>query len=131
MLMISRTQPSFTLAIQAKAPLEFHQHPLTFFIWKYAEKGIKEKSKAYYILHLLLHFTNKEVLLTRNSQGKSIYEYLLRKHAESSKSKSKDRGVLIEEVRSQVEMIMLQKLDLYLRRMSMSAFQIHNVLEFC
>ena len=44
---------------------EFHDHPLTFFIWKNAENGIKEDSKREKVLMLLLKYSDNDLLLIK------------------------------------------------------------------
>lgn len=78
MLMLADSQ-MFNIWYETKIPHEFHWHPLTFFIWKYSDKGFKEGSKAYFILNLLLKLSEAEVILIRNSHGLSVYEYIVRK----------------------------------------------------
>lgn len=56
---------------------EFHEHPLTFFIWKNSENGIKKDSKREKVLKILLHYSDNDVLLVKNKDGFSSYEYLL------------------------------------------------------
>lgn len=86
---------------------EFHEHPLTFFLWKSADKGIKEGSKRETVLRLLLKYTggpsasnNIDILLIKNKDGISIYDYLLQKDALIvNSSKKQYRNHLINIVR--------------------------------
>lgn len=56
---------------------EFHDHPLTFFIWKNAENGVKTDSKREQVLKLLLKYSDNDVLLIKNKDGFSAFEYWL------------------------------------------------------
>lgn len=75
---------------------EFHDHPLTFFIWKNADEGIKEGSKKEKVLRLLLQHSSIDVLLVKNKDGYSVYDYLLQKdHLNVNSGKKKLRTHLI------------------------------------
>lgn len=54
---------------------EFHDHPLTFFIWKNAENGVKSDSKREQVLKILLKHSDNDVLLIKNKDGFSAFEY--------------------------------------------------------
>lgn len=73
--------PGFELPyyINMEEQHEFHDHPLTFFIWKNADQGIKEGSKRETLLKLLLKHTDNDVLLVKNKDGYSSLDYLLEK----------------------------------------------------
>lgn len=58
---------------------EFHDHPLTYFIWKNADDGIKKESKRETLLKLLLQHTNNDILLIKNKDGYSALDYILEK----------------------------------------------------
>lgn len=78
---------------------EFHDHPLTFFIWKNAEDGVKSGSKRETLLKLLLKHTNNDVLLVKNKDGYSALDFLLEKHRLKVNSSKKDyRSNMIETV---------------------------------
>lgn len=91
---------AYRIQYETKVPHEFHWHPLTFFIWKYSDKGVKEKSKAYFVLNLLLKLSDAIVILIKNQHGLSIYEYLLKKvYTNPLASKKKARELMVEELR--------------------------------
>lgn len=75
---------------------EFHDHPLTFFVWKNTEQGIKEGSKRENVLKLLLNHSDNDVLLVKNKGGISALDFLLQKdHLKQNSSKKKYRTSMI------------------------------------
>lgn len=75
---------------------EFHDHPLTFFLWKNVEDGIKKNSKREKVLKLLLKYTNSDVLLIKNKDGYSIFDFILQKdHLKVISAKKKYRSNMI------------------------------------
>jgi len=76
---------------------EFHDHPLTFFIWKNTDEGVKEGSKREKVLRLLLEHSDNDVLLVKNKVGFSAFEYLLQKdHIKMNSGKKKHRSHMIK-----------------------------------
>ena len=76
---------------------EMHDHPLTFFIWKNADLGIKEGSKREKILKLLLKFSNNDVLLLKGKDGFSAFDFILQKdHFKINSGKKKLRSAMIK-----------------------------------
>ncbi|CAI2374812.1 unnamed protein product [Moneuplotes crassus] len=79
-----------------KGEHEFHDHPLTFFIWKNAEEGVKKGSKKETLLKLLLNNSNNDVLLSKNKHGYSALDYTLeRDRLKENSSKKQDRCNMI------------------------------------
>mmetsp|Transcript_23004 Transcript_23004/g.25553 ORF Transcript_23004/g.25553 Transcript_23004/m.25553 type:complete len:119 (-) Transcript_23004:82-438(-) len=78
---------------------EFHDHPLTFFIWKNADQGIKEGSKRESLLKILLKHTDNDILLVKNKDGYSALDYILEKdRLKVNCSKKVDRTKMIETI---------------------------------
>lgn len=79
---------------------EFHDHPLTFFIWKNADQGVKEGSKREIVLKLLLKHTNNDLLLVKNKDGYSAYDFVLQKdYFKNNCSKKHHRKHMIDIIR--------------------------------
>jgi len=93
--------PDFELPyyVNMEGQHEFHDHPLTFFIWKNADQGFKEGSKRETLLKLLLKHTNNDVLLVKNKDGYSALDYMLEKdRLKVNWSKKQYRGNMINHI---------------------------------
>lgn len=98
-LMYCKTIPDFEIPyyINMEGRHEFHDHPLTFFVWKNADAGTKEGSKREKTLIHLLQWTDNDVLLVKNKDGMSAFDYLLQKeHIKKNSSKKSYRQNMIK-----------------------------------
>lgn len=78
---------------------EFHDHPLTFFIWKNTDVSVKEGSKREMVLKMLLKLSDNDVLLVKNKEDISAFDFLIQK--EHFKVNNKNRKLMIDLISKQ------------------------------
>ncbi len=109
---------------------DFHSHPLTFFVWKCAEHGFKPKSKKAFVLHFLLEFSDPKVLLAKNGEGNSVFEFALKLHHSKESAKKAGRETLVEMLSDRLRVSGLWECDRALAPMGVSALAISTVAAF-